>query len=309
MAVHPSVCCTCWRASPVITITPLSSQTEPSRLNEANIFVARALSFVEIYLWKTSSGVFALSYAVVVYETGHRCCLHLSRKMLHFGGSLRATLAKLAPRTVSRFPTHRRHMSKSISELLATMEYGPAPEDDSTMHAWLDAHGRSFGAFIDGEWRQDMQGGTVHTATAPSTGEALCQVHEAGDADADTAIAAARAAQPGWANLSGHARARHMYSIARHLQKHARLLAVVEAMDNGKPIRETRDADVPLTVRHFYHHAGWSQVLDRELPEWKPLGVIAQCVAGNSWRLPWCPLRVSGVLLLSVRCSPHAHIS
>ena len=196
--------------------------------------------------------------------------------MLRLRGSYRKVVSKSVVQA-----RLQRLSSKSISDVLATMEYGPAPEDDSTMHSWLDAHQRTFGAFINGEWTTDLKAGTVHTATAPSTGEALCKVHEAGFADADAAIAAARAAQPKWAGLSGHARARHMYSIARHLQKHSRLLAVVEAMDNGKPIRETRDADVPLAVRHFYHHAGWSQVLDRELPEWEPLGVVGQVIPWN----------------------------
>ena len=148
------------------------------------------------------------------------------------------------------------------------------------MHAWLDAHKREFGAFIGGEW-QDLKSNSVHTVTTPATGEALCQVHEADASNADAAVEAARKAQKDWAALPGHARARHLYSIARHLQKHSRLLAVVEAMDNGKSIRETRDADVPLAVRHFYHHAGWSQILDRELPEWEPVGVVGQVIPWN----------------------------
>lgn len=210
--------------------------------------------------------------------------------MLRFRASYQKTLkcatadaskkTRFAAKMGTPFEQTRALSSKSISELLSTMEYGPAPEDDGAMHAWLDAHGRSFGAFINGEWR-DLEDRNVHTATAPSTGEALCEVQEANASDADAAVAAARAAHGEWAALSGHARARHMYSIARHLQKHARLLAVVEAMDNGKTIRETRDADVPLAVRHFYHHAGWSQILDRELPEWKPLGVVGQVIPWN----------------------------
>ena len=148
-----------------------------------------------------------------------------------------------------------RALSSKVEELLDSLEYGPAPEDDGPMHAWLDSHDRKFGAFINGEW-QPTSGQVLHTAIAPSTGEALCEVSEAVASDADAAIQAARTAYPGWSSLSGHARARHLYSIARHLQKHSRLLAVVESMDNGKPIRETRDADVPLAVRHFYHHAG-----------------------------------------------------
>ena len=205
--------------------------------------------------------------------------------MLRFHGLCRAAMARSVT-AAARQPVGRRLVAaaaaknKSVSDVLRTMEYGPAPEDDSNMHAWLDAHERSFGAFIDGKWTKALSG-QVHVASAPATGEALATVLEAGFDDVDAAIAAARAAQPAWAALSGHARARHMYSIARHLQKHARLLAVVEAMDNGKPIRETRDADVPLAVRHFYHHAGWSQIIERELPEWEPLGVVGQIIPWN----------------------------
>ena len=79
---------------------------------------------------------------------------------------------------------------------------------------------------------------------------------------ADCSDAAARAAQPGWAALSGHARARFLYAIARTVQKRERFLAVLETLDNGKPIRESRDIDVPLVARHFLHHAGWAAVLE-----------------------------------------------
>ena len=83
--------------------------------------------------------------------------------------------------------------------------------------------------------------------------------------DLDTAVSSARTAYESWSKLPGHVRARHIYSIARHVQKHARLIAVVESLDNGKPIRETRDYDVPIVVRHLYHHAGWAQLMDTEM--------------------------------------------
>ena len=78
------------------------------------------------------------------------------------------------------------------------------------------------------------------------------------------AVKAARKAQPGWAKLGGHGRARHLYALARMIQRHARLFAVVESLDNGKTVRETRDLDVPLAARHFYHHAGWAQLQETE---------------------------------------------
>ena len=92
---------------------------------------------------------------------------------------------------------------------------------------------------------------------------------------------AARAAQSVWWELGAHGRARHLYALARHVQKNARLLAVLETLDNGKPIRETRDLDVPLVARHFYHHAGWAQLMERELPGYVPLGVAGQIIPWN----------------------------
>src|SRR5258705_9635884 len=100
-------------------------------------------------------------------------------------------------------------------------------------------------------------------------------------ADVDTAVAAAGRALSGWKALSGHARARHLYALARGVQKHSRLLAVLESMDNGKSIRETRDIDVPLVARHFYHHAGWAQLLDSEFAGYEAIGVIGQIIPWN----------------------------
>jgi aldehyde dehydrogenase (NAD+) len=94
-------------------------------------------------------------------------------------------------------------------------------------------------------------------------------------------VRAAREAFPAWSATPGHVRARYLYALARQVQKHARLLAVLETLDNGKPIRETRDIDIPLVARHFYHHAGWAQLLDRELPEMRPLGVVGQIIPWN----------------------------
>jgi aldehyde dehydrogenase (NAD+) len=94
-------------------------------------------------------------------------------------------------------------------------------------------------------------------------------------------VRAARAAQASWWGLGGHQRARHLYAVARHIQKQSRFLAVLESLDNGKPIRESRDIDVPLVARHFYHHAGWAQLMERELPGRVPVGVIGQIIPWN----------------------------
>src|SRR5919107_680835 len=98
---------------------------------------------------------------------------------------------------------------------------------------------------------------------------------------APRAVAPARRAQPGWWALGGHGRARYLYAIARQVQKQSRMFAVLESLDNGKPIRESRDIDVPLVARHFLHHAGWAQLMERELPGREPVGVIGQIIPWN----------------------------
>src|SRR6266853_203637 len=168
----------------------------------------------------------------------------------------------------------------SIAEKFVAMEYGPAPEDPKEVLAWLDLHNRRFGHFIDGAWRQPAEAGYFETAD-PSTGEKLATVAQGSPADVDAAVRAASAALPRWQALTPHARARYLYALARTVQKHSRRLAVLETMDNGKPIRESRDIDIPLVVRHFYYHAGWAQLLEQEFPEYGPVGVVGQIVPWN----------------------------
>ena len=168
----------------------------------------------------------------------------------------------------------------SIAEKFAAMEYGPAPEDPKEALAWLDAHGRRFGHFIDGAWRQPVEGGYFDT-TDPSSGEKLATVAQGSAADIDAAVRAASAALPKWQALTPHARARYLYALARTVQKHSRRLAVLETMDNGKPIRESRDIDIPLVARHFYHHAGWAQLLHQEFPGYTACGVVGQIIPWN----------------------------
>jgi aldehyde dehydrogenase (NAD+) len=166
-----------------------------------------------------------------------------------------------------------------IAQILKTMEYGPAPESDAAAQAWLDKHGRSFGLFINGEWAKGS--GKPFDSISPSTGRKLATLTEATGADVDAAVTAARAAQDAWARKGGAGRARYLYALARLVQKHARLFAVLETLDNGKPIRETRDIDVPLVARHFYHHAGWAQLLDSEFPDHVAVGVAGQVIPWN----------------------------
>ncbi|WP_118180328.1 aldehyde dehydrogenase family protein [Paraburkholderia phosphatilytica] len=168
----------------------------------------------------------------------------------------------------------------SVAEYFSSMDYGPAPEDDAPARAWLAQHDASFGHFIDGAWHAP-QSGERFASHAPASGELLAQIAQGDSADVDAAVTAARAAQPGWLALGGHGRARHLYALARMVQRHSRLFAVLEALDNGKPIRETRDIDIPLVARHFLHHAGWAQLQDAEFADFAPLGVIGQIVPWN----------------------------
>ena len=168
----------------------------------------------------------------------------------------------------------------SIAEKFVSMEYGPAPEDPREALVWLDAHGRRFGHFINGGWHPPAAGQFFET-TDPSTGDVLAQVAQGSAADVDAAVKAARAALPVWQSLSPHARARYLYALARQIQKHSRRLAVLETLDNGKPIRESRDIDIPLVSRHFYHHAGWAQLLKQEFPAHTACGVVGQIIPWN----------------------------
>ena len=168
----------------------------------------------------------------------------------------------------------------SVVEKFMSMEYGPAPEDPKEALGWLDRHKRRLGHFINGKWHAPLDNQYFDTAD-PSTGEPLASVAQGSAADVDAAVKAARAALPAWQSLSDHARARYLYALARLVQKHSRRLAVLETMDNGKPIRESRDLDIPLVARHFYHHAGWAQLLKQEFPGYTACGVVGQIIPWN----------------------------
>ena len=170
-------------------------------------------------------------------------------------------------------------MASSVVEKFHSMEYGPAPEDASEVTKWLDAHGRAFGNYIDGKWT--AVGAESFETKNPATGEVLAKVATASAADVDAAVKAARAALPAWQALTGHQRAKYLYALARQVQKHSRRLAVLETLDNGKSIRESRDIDIPLVARHFYHHAGWASLLDEEFPGYKAVGVVGQIIPWN----------------------------
>ncbi|KAM3923300.1 aldehyde dehydrogenase family 16 member A1 [Leptodactylus fuscus] len=185
----------------------------------------------------------------------------------------------------------------TVREIFTSMQYGPAPEAANVVQAWLDAHERSFGHYIGGKWVKP-DGRQTYATKNPATGEVLATTIQGNEEDVELAVSTARKAFESWSKLPCHVRARYLYSIARTVQKHQRLLSVLESMDNGKPIRESRDCDVPLVVRHFYHHAGWAQLRDTEMANWKPLGVVAAIVPWNfplmllTWKI--CPALAMG---------------
>jgi aldehyde dehydrogenase (NAD+) len=178
----------------------------------------------------------------------------------------------------------------TVASYFDTMSYGPAPEADTEARAWLSRHKASFGHFINGAF-VGSDGGQSFDTYEPATGKTLAKLAVGTKSDVDAAVNAAQKAHVVWSKLSGHERARHLYTLARLIQRHARLIAVVEAIDNGKPIRETRDIDVPLAARHFYHHAGWAQLAESEFADYQSLGVIGQIIPWNfpflmlSWKL------------------------
>src|SRR5579883_2742994 len=167
----------------------------------------------------------------------------------------------------------------NVMDIFETMEYGPAPEAAAPGLDWIKAH-QPFDLFINNRWTRPA-GGQYMESINPGSGKTLARVAAANSADVDAAVAAARKAFTTWGKTPGHVRARYLYALARSIQKHSRLLAVLESLDNGKPIRETRDIDIPLVARHFYYHAGWAQLMETELAGYMPVGVVGQIIPWN----------------------------
>jgi aldehyde dehydrogenase (NAD+) len=168
----------------------------------------------------------------------------------------------------------------SIAEIFDSMDYGSAPESADMAVDWIAGHKGKFDQFINGRWTKPKSGKWLKTSN-PATNSMLAKIANGNNKDVDSAVGAARKAQKDWAALSGHSRARYLYALARHIQKNARLLSVLESLDNGKPIRESRDIDIPLVARHFYHHAGWAQLSGQELKDFDPVGVVGQIIPWN----------------------------
>ncbi|MER6410682.1 aldehyde dehydrogenase family protein [Streptomyces humidus] len=168
-------------------------------------------------------------------------------------------------------------METTTSAFTSAFEYAPAPESRSVVDI-----APSYGLFIDGEFTEAADG-RVFKTVSPSTEEVLSEIARAGEADVDRAVRAARKAFEKWSALPGAERAKYLFRIARLIQERSRELAVLETLDNGKPIRETRDADLPLVAAHFFYYAGWADKLDHagfgSSP--KPLGVAGQVIPWN----------------------------
>lgn len=168
----------------------------------------------------------------------------------------------------------------NIKKIFETMEYGPAPESTTAAFDWLKKHNNKFGYYCNGKW-ENPSTKTYFPSVNPSNKEILAEIAHAGEKDVNKAVKAAKKALPKWVKLGAHGRARYLYALARQIQKNSRLFAVLESLDNGKPIRESRDIDIPLVARHFYHHAGWAQLMDTDLKEYKEIGVVGQIIPWN----------------------------
>ncbi|MFI8102471.1 aldehyde dehydrogenase family protein [Streptomyces sp. NPDC086023] len=161
--------------------------------------------------------------------------------------------------------------------MASAFEYAPAPESRSVVDI-----APSYGLFIDGEFTEAADG-KVFKTVSPSSEEVLAEVAQAGAADVDRAVKAARKAFASWSALPGSERAKYLFRIARIIQERSRELAVLETLDNGKPIKETRDADLPLVAAHFFYYAGWADKLDHAGygANPRPLGVAGQVIPWN----------------------------
>lgn len=166
------------------------------------------------------------------------------------------------------------------SHSLDTLDWGPAPEVANQVKDWIERSGKSPAHFIGGKWVSPAKASRF-PSRYPATGEVLRDVLQGTAEDVDAAVKAARDALTDWQQLGAAGRARHLYAIARAIQKESRLFAVLETLDNGKPIRETRDIDIPLVIRHFYHHAGWARILEETDPDARPWGVCGQVIPWN----------------------------
>ncbi len=174
--------------------------------------------------------------------------------------------------------------ANQVKEIFETMDYGVAMEDRSEADKWLKSHSKGFKHFIGGKW---IDAGEEFKINNPENGEILGKAKAADKEVIDMAVTSAQAGLKTWQGLSCFERAKYLYAIARLIQKNARLFAVLESLDNGKSIRETRDADIPTAIRHFYYHAGMAQILDKEFKDYEAIGIVGQIIP---WNFPFLML-------------------
>ena len=166
----------------------------------------------------------------------------------------------------------------TVRDAFARPGYGPAPESPRPALDWLEDGERRFGHYVGGCWTESAP---LHPTRCPADGRRLASFPHGTADHVDAAVGAARSALPGWRSLGGHGRARHLYALSRQIQKRSRLFAVLESLDNGKALRESRDLDIPLAARHFHHHAGWAQLVADEFPHHEAVGVAGQIIPWN----------------------------
>ena len=167
-------------------------------------------------------------------------------------------------------------MSKIIKNY-KDIKYGPAPEDDKEAIAWIRKLTSPNRNYIDGKWVPSKSSKKIQVIN-PSNKKKLFYLNISSEKDVDLAVNAASKAHSKWSKLSPYKRSKYLYALARLIQKHSRFLAVLETIDNGKPIRETRDIDIPLVARHFYYHAGWAA---KSQSNFESIGVVGQIIPWN----------------------------
>ena len=165
----------------------------------------------------------------------------------------------------------------NIIKNFKNIKYGPAPEDDKDVLKWIKNLSSPNRIYINGKWTLSKSSKILQSIN-PSTNSKLFKLVVSSKKDVDSAVIAANKAYPKWSKLSSYKRSQYLYALARLIQKHARFLSVLESIDNGKPIRETRDIDIPLVARHFYYHAGWAV---KSKDSVKSLGVVGQIIPWN----------------------------
>ena len=178
-------------------------------------------------------------------------------------------------------------MSKIIKNF-KNISYGPAPEDSKDVMSWIKSLNNPNSLFINGVWVKSKSSKKIQVIN-PATRKKLTNLSVSNKTDVNHAVSAAKKAFNSWSKTSRNTRAKYLYALARLIQKHSRFLSVLETIDNGKPIRETRDIDIPLVARHFYYHAGWAKKICTKIH--KPIGVVGQIIPWNfpllmlSWKI------------------------